>query len=74
MGKWTENSALDFIFRNCDVIKTKLGSIVVKNGSAGNGSLGAIDYLHNHKKTIISIVTEEVFENMRDNKNKREEE
>ena len=64
-SKWTEDTAFDFIFRNCAVIKTKLGAIVIKNGTAGNGALGAIDYIRNYTKHVISIVTEEAFEGMK---------
>jgi len=63
--KWTTDSAETFVFRNSDVIKTKLGSILVKNTSAGNGVLGAIDYLRNYRKYHISMVSEERFEEER---------
>jgi len=62
--KWTEESAVDFIFRNSTALKTKLGLYFVKNGTAGNGVLGAIDYLRNYKRYPISIVSEEQFENL----------
>ena len=42
-----------------------IGAIIVKNGSAGNGSLGAIDYIRNYTKHVISIVSEESFEGMK---------
>ena len=63
-SKWTKDSAMDFIFRNCDVIKTKSDIIVVKNGSAGNGALGAIDYLRNYERIVIRIVSQEAFKEM----------
>lgn len=65
-NKWTEDSAETFVFRNSDIIKTKFGALIVKNTSAGNGVLGALDYLRNYKKAVVSMVTEEEFEERKD--------
>jgi len=63
MGKrnWSQDTALDFVFRNADVKKqiSSLDTIslifdkdtyFVKRGSAGNGTLGAIDYLRKYRR------------------------
>jgi len=66
--KWTEDAALNFIFKNCSVLKSESGVMFVKNGTAGNGSLGAIDFLVNYRKHHIGIISEERFEDMRNAK------
>ena len=67
MKTYTEYSALKFISRNCNAIRTKWGHIIVKCGTAGNGTLGAIDYIRNYTKTIINIAPIDTFEDIKKN-------
>jgi hypothetical protein len=64
-GKWNPTSALIFIEVNADTKRVDEfpGTIFVRNGSAGNGTLGAIDYINNHTKQMkVYIVSPEKFE------------
>ena len=54
----------DFSITKRDSV-VRQGAILVKNTSAGNGVLGAIDYLVNYRKYYITMVTEERFEEER---------
>jgi hypothetical protein len=63
-GKWNSTSALIFIEINAETKRTDEfpNTVFVRRGSAGNGTLGAIDYINNHTKTThVYIVSEEKF-------------
>ena len=64
-GKWNFHSALSYITRNSDARRADKipGTLFVRRGSAGNGTLGAIDYINNHTKGLkIFIVSNEKYE------------
>jgi len=65
MKNWTEDSASSALFRNCDITKSELGSYLVRRGTAGNGMLGAIDYLKKQRKWTITIVDDTTFDEAR---------
>lgn len=63
-SKWNPTSALIFVEVNADTKRTDdfPNTVFVRSGSAGNGTLGAIDYINNHTKEIkIYMVGEEKF-------------
>jgi len=73
-SKWDAVSALVFIEINSSTKRTDdfSNTVFVKNGSAGNGVLGAIDYLNNYTKgTKAYIVTPEKFEVIEQNSRRR---
>ena len=66
--KWSEDSASSALFRNCDITKSELGSYLVRRGTAGNGMLGAIDYLRGERNWTITIVNDTIFDEARGGK------
>lgn len=64
-SKWNTTSALIFIEINADTKRTDdfANTVFVRRGSAGNGTLGAIDYINNHTRgTKVYIVNSEKFD------------
>lgn len=64
-GKWNPTSALISIEVNSDTKRSDefSNTIFVRRGSAGNGTLGAIDYINNHTKDMrVFIVGSEKFD------------
>ena len=61
--KWNVKSAESMVTRNCDV-KMKHGVYYVLKNTAGNRTLGAIDYLNNYTNTRVNIVKNEVFKDL----------
>jgi hypothetical protein len=73
-SKWDSTSALIFIEINSETKRTDEfpNTVFVKTGTAGNGTLGAIDYINNHTKTTrVYIVSEEKFNVIETNPRKR---
>lgn len=65
MGKWNSTSALIFIEINAETkrIDDFPNTVFVRNGSAGNGTLGAVSYINNHTNTVsVQIVSPEKFD------------
>jgi len=58
--KWDIKSAINRILKSCEV-KFKHNEYFVLKNTAGNRTLGAIDYINNYTKTRVRIVEEEVF-------------
>ena len=56
-NKYTVDSAFKKVMRNADVRTSKTGIFLVRNGSAGNGTLGAISFLNKHSDYLFQIVT-----------------
>jgi len=57
---WNKVSARERIKRNGDET-SKDGTMVIRSGSLGNRSLGAVDYLVNYEKETVLIVSSEKF-------------
>lgn len=73
-SKWNSTSALIFIEINSDTKRSDefANTVFVKRGSAGNGTLGAIDYMNNHTKvTKVYIVSPEKFDVIEKNPRQR---
>lgn len=58
---YTQSLALKQITDNCEVKHISRLFFIVKNGTAGNKTLGAVDYLNKHTNIQVSIVTEKQF-------------
>ena len=74
--KWNSTSALIFIELNSETRRNDdfSNTVFVKNGTAGNGVLGAIDYLNNHANGTKAYVINPVkFEMLEKKKRKRPE-
>ena len=66
MDKWHPELAFRFVARNSDVKQDKSmvyggSTYFVKRGPAGNGVLGAIDYLNGHSNYDVYVISEEKF-------------
>ncbi len=73
-SKWNSTSALIFIVINSDTKRSDefANTVFVRRGSAGNGTLGAIDYMNNHTKvTKVYIVSPEKFDVIEKNPRRR---
>lgn len=72
--KWNSTSALIFIEINSETKRSDefANTVFVRRGSAGNGTLGAIDYINNHtKETKVYIVSPEKFDVIDTKSNRR---
>ena len=72
--KWNSVSALISIEVNSDTKRSDdfANTVFVRRGSAGNGTLGAIDYLNNYTKgTRVYIVSPEKFDVIETNTRRR---
>ena len=65
MSEYTESSAMRKLYKNAQV-KTKGTTIYVLQGSAGNGTLGVIDYLTKYVNRHILIVKENFFKSIKE--------
>jgi len=73
-SKWNSTSALIFIEINAETKRTDEfpNTVFVRNGSAGNGTLGAISYINNHTNTTrVYIVSPEKFDVIETNPRKK---
>ncbi len=66
MRTWYPEEALTFVSKNSSVKQDStliynINTYFVKRGSAGNGVLGAIDFLNKHSDYTMQIVSEEKF-------------
>ena len=64
MGKYTSETAFKKVVRNADTKRIDEFRYAVKNGTAGNRVLGAIDYLNKNSKYTIYIVNEKKFKTL----------
>ena len=64
-SKWNPTSALISVEVNADTKRTDEfpNTVFVRRGSAGNGTLGAIDYINNHTRSVsVYIISPEKFD------------
>lgn len=60
-ANYTQQTALKKVLKIGEVKEVSPNIFIVKNGTVGNGTLGAISYLNKHSDYIVSVIDEKSF-------------